>query len=286
MEIFRDDGGGHGWRGPATVLKIDEDAGTCVVDFQNKPYLMPLRHVRKFRSSFFSHHFNFKLSSFTTSTTLEEEKKLWNRLQQEAEGCSPFKPHTLGRLLKNDAHGQHFIDIPKDGSEKADELLDVARRYILIHYESLGISGIRYGRGLRAVPVPKYSRGVLVMWTAKSSTMAFVEHNSDTSLRIKDYVNKEIEDVCFIYFFGYLRMNQEEETPAVPISRQTPLNDSMDTSSTTTRTMVEEDEEMNVDLKRKGPETRTAVIAPSSQRRRCEPTFNHKSFYICDLYGG
>jgi len=199
---------------------------------------------------------------------LEEEKKLWNRLQQEAEECLPFKPHTLGRLLKNDARGQHFIDIPKDGSEKADELLEVARRYILIHYESLGISGIRYGRGLRAVPVPKYSRGVLVMWTAKSSTMAFVEHNSDTSLRIKDYVNKEIEDVCFIYFFGYLKMNQEEETPAVPISRQTPKKDSMDTSSTTTRTMVEEDEEMNVDLKRKGPETRTVVIAPEKKKMR------------------
>ena len=30
-EIFRDDGGGYGWRGPATVLKINEQAGTAIV---------------------------------------------------------------------------------------------------------------------------------------------------------------------------------------------------------------------------------------------------------------
>ena len=38
VEISRDDGTGHGWRGPGTPLKLDEEAGTGVVDFQNRPY--------------------------------------------------------------------------------------------------------------------------------------------------------------------------------------------------------------------------------------------------------
>ena len=268
VEIFRDDGGGHGWRGPATVLKIDDDAGTCVVDFQNKPYLMPLRHVRTFRSSFHNFHFGSKQVALTTSITTQKEKDLWQSLQQEVESCSPFKPHTLGRLLKTDDKGQHFIDIPKDGSAKADEILQAAKTYILIHYESLNISGIRYGRGLRAVPVPRYSRGVLVMWTSKSPSLAFVEHNSDTSLRLKNYVNQEIEDVCFIYFYGYVQVGNEEETTSVPISRQVPpSNDSMDTSSTTIK-MMEDQEEVDNETKRKGPETRTVVIAPERKKQR------------------
>ena len=240
------------------------------MEFENKPYLMPLRHVRKFRSSFFTFHFGNKQSSGTTSISTTTEKTLWQRLQQEVERCSPFKPHTLGRLLKKDDQGQHFIDIPKNGSEKADELLQVAKTYILFHHESLSISGIRYGRGLRAVPVPRYSRGILVILTLKSPSMAFVERNSDTSLRLKDYVNQETEEVCFIYFYGYVQLNREEEAEAtsVPISRQTPpFNDAMDTSSTTTRAM-DEQEERNLDFKRKGPETRTVVIAPEKKKLR------------------
>ena len=49
VEIFRDDGGGYmdnGWRGPATILKIHESAGTAIVEFQQRPYLIGLRHLR------------------------------------------------------------------------------------------------------------------------------------------------------------------------------------------------------------------------------------------------
>ena len=100
---------------------------------------MPLRHVRRFRlrSSFYKFHFGSKQVSLTTSITTQKEKDLWQSLQQEVESCSPFKPHTLGRLLKTDDKGQHFIDIPRDGSEKADEILQAAKTYILIHCESL-----------------------------------------------------------------------------------------------------------------------------------------------------
>eukprot|EP00435_Cladocopium_sp_Y103_P025906 s172_g6.t1 len=45
VEIFRDDGGGYGWRGPATVLKINESAGTAIVEFQQRPYLIGLFDV-------------------------------------------------------------------------------------------------------------------------------------------------------------------------------------------------------------------------------------------------
>ena len=53
VEIFRDDGGGYGWRGPATVLKVN-DHGTAIVEFQGRPYLIGLRHLRPLRESYIS----------------------------------------------------------------------------------------------------------------------------------------------------------------------------------------------------------------------------------------
>ena len=40
VEIFREDGSGQGWRGRATVLLINEEAGNAIIEFQGKPYLM------------------------------------------------------------------------------------------------------------------------------------------------------------------------------------------------------------------------------------------------------
>ena len=52
VEIYRDDGGGQGWRGPATVLQVNEKTGTAIVEFQHRPYLISLRHLRPPREAF------------------------------------------------------------------------------------------------------------------------------------------------------------------------------------------------------------------------------------------
>jgi hypothetical protein len=53
VEIYRDDSGGQGWRGPATILKANEHAGTAIVEFQGRPYLIGLRHIRPLREAFY-----------------------------------------------------------------------------------------------------------------------------------------------------------------------------------------------------------------------------------------
>lgn len=50
IEIHRDDA----WRGPATLLEIDEDNGTAIATHQRKPYLLPIRMVRKYVGTFFN----------------------------------------------------------------------------------------------------------------------------------------------------------------------------------------------------------------------------------------
>ena len=45
VEYYRDD---H-WRGPAMLLRIDADDGVAVIQYQGRPYLVSLRHVRPYR---------------------------------------------------------------------------------------------------------------------------------------------------------------------------------------------------------------------------------------------
>ena len=71
VEIFRDDGGGFGWCGPATLLKINESAGTAV-EFQQRPYLTGLRHTRPLRESYLQ----FVNQVYTTSASDAEQALL------------------------------------------------------------------------------------------------------------------------------------------------------------------------------------------------------------------
>ena len=94
IEIFREDGSGQGWRGPAVLLKVHEEAGNAIVEFQGKPYLMSLRHIRPLRDSFLIY---LNENSSLTSTDVEKAVK---RMKQVVEERWPFRPFSRiqGRL--------------------------------------------------------------------------------------------------------------------------------------------------------------------------------------------
>ena len=93
VEIFRDDGGGYGWRGPATVLKIDEAAGTAIVEFQGRPFLVGLQNLRLLRESY------MQFLNETSSTTSTEAEQALRRMKLVVEDCTPYKPNTMGEIL-------------------------------------------------------------------------------------------------------------------------------------------------------------------------------------------
>ena len=75
VELFRDDGGGYGWRGPATVLHVDSKAGTAIVEFQGRPYLVGLRHLRPLRESY------MQFTSATSSSTSTAAEAALHRMK-------------------------------------------------------------------------------------------------------------------------------------------------------------------------------------------------------------
>ena len=110
IEIFREDGSGQGWRGPAVLLKVHEEAGNAIVEFQGKPYLMSLRHIRPLRDSFLIY---LNENSSLTSTDVEKAAK---RMKQVVEECSPFRPFAVGEILTEDKGDWKMVKFPKNDS--------------------------------------------------------------------------------------------------------------------------------------------------------------------------
>ena len=53
IEFHREDADGLGWRGPGLLLKLQEN-GSAIVEYQGRPYLIPLRNLRMFRGTYYS----------------------------------------------------------------------------------------------------------------------------------------------------------------------------------------------------------------------------------------
>ena len=52
VEYYREVAGDPGWRGPALLLRLDQDEGVAVIQYQGKPYLVSLRHIRPYVGMF------------------------------------------------------------------------------------------------------------------------------------------------------------------------------------------------------------------------------------------
>ena len=90
VEFCREVQGDPGWRGPALLLRLDADEGTAVIQYQGKPYLVALRHVRPYRGIF---HVNLPK---------EETQASLNQLMRYVESLSDYKLYTYGWLAETE----------------------------------------------------------------------------------------------------------------------------------------------------------------------------------------
>lgn len=106
------------------------------------------------------------------------------------------------------------------------------------------------------------------------------EHNSDAHLNLKHFYNKDTEETCHIFFYGYILYNSENGQLPAKITRRSSKQDD--------RPKIPREQFMDVedtaeDLKRKGPDSRTVVLAPEKKRQRYEVEI-HDMFFARTLW--
>ena len=99
-------------------------------------------------------------------------------------------------------------------------MLSDAAIFLAFHHDRVTFHGIRYGKGMKTILVPKYSKGTLITWTEGRTGIAVTEHNTDSIIHIKELFNTDIDKLCHLYLFGYVQIQTEDSWISARISRQ------------------------------------------------------------------
>ena len=156
-------------------------------------------------------------------------------------------------------------------------MLKDARAFLDFHYDRVTLHGVRYGKGMKTIMVPRYSKGTLITWSEGLLGIAVVEHNTDSHIHVKELFNKEIDKLCHLYLYGFVNLETEENSIPMRISRRVvpealqPGEDQGEAISTSSPTSLDhEADAADESHKRKDPDSRTVVIAPEKKKQRTD----------------
>ena len=242
-----------GWRGPALLLLLclDADEGVAIIQYQGKPYLVALRHIRPYRGIY-----HVELQSPDVDNALEKMMRYV--------GCTRSTMINIyGWIQKKD--GQ-WTRLPK----AHDEAIKIINKAEII-YKSMNskpLHGILFGRALRSFKPPKGTVGTLITWIIHSRNYSVQEYNSDNHLKMKRITNYQKEDTCVIYFYSYIAtFHEPESTNPMRHKGHKSLPQS---PSQKTEAMEVDDNNDQLERKRDGSESRTVVISPEKKKQRIE----------------
>ena len=109
VECFREVKDDPGWRGPALLLRMDVDEGVAVIQYQGKPYLVALRHIRPFRGI------------YHVAVQQPEMDEMLYRLMRYVESLTGYKIYLYG-LVRNQR--DQWTKLPKNNEEADAESHD------------------------------------------------------------------------------------------------------------------------------------------------------------------
>ena len=237
VEFFREVQGDPGWRGPALLLRLDQDEGVAVIQYQGNS----LRHIRPYRGIY-----------LVEVASKNVEQSLF-RLMKFVESLSDYKINIFGWLRRN--RDGRWYKTPKETPgvqnvmQWAEEVSSSMTRSTL--------HGIMVGKSIRTFKPPTNTTGALITWLVGGKNYAVQEHKTANHLKMKKISNHAKEDTCIIYFYYYQAQLGEPEAPMKKTEVKKIEND------------VHEDMDLDKENKKRfGPETRTVVIGPERKKQR------------------
>ncbi|CAE7463363.1 unnamed protein product, partial [Symbiodinium necroappetens] len=139
------------------------------------------------------------------------------------------------------------------------------------------VGGAVMGQGLRTVHVPRSSVGVLLFWNTDDPKLHCYEHNNDNPIIMKRVTAVKTDKVLPSEGYDDEPMNSENGLGGTMITGDmTPsrsdvsMSPTSPTTSTSDQTMPDAGSDVEHSGKRKGPDSRTVVLAPETKRSKIE----------------
>ena len=258
VEFHREDADGFGWRGPASLLKL-QDNGSAIVEYQGRPYLIPLRNLRLFRGVHYSSYHTGSHEDNLRTQELESWMAL-RRLMQSTEANVPYRVDTFGHL-KNSSGS--WIRMPKTmNQQQQDEIYkDIVSAAQFLTAKTC--HGIQVAVGVKKIHPHPGTTGTLVAGRRRTVKMSIADNPKGTTMSTVPFRIAGREDMCYIYFYSYAP-NFVETTPETWRPKGVPLEE----SPIVPMAMDEDGDSRNSSLQREGRETRTVTLGPESKKQR------------------
>ena len=286
IEFHREDADGYGWRGPGLLLKL-QDNGSAIVEYQGRPYLVPLRNLRIFRGVYY----NSPLSE--EDHQKEKELNSWlalRRLMRTAEDMVPFTTETYGYLRNN--YGK-WLMAPKSMEEKKrKDIMDdiILTASFLTEKEC---HGVQLANGVRKILTPAGSIGTLISWRKNTVKMTVVDNPNGTNMTTASIRAGDREGMCFIYLYSY--SVDFVELPGTTWRRKNTTMDLNRPALEAPQAQPDDNhqsnpEDMDVDrqeVKRDGPDSRTVTLGPEAKKQKLGflcPASSYVSHVFLDMH--
>ena len=285
VEFYREVQGDVGWRGPALLLRIDPDEGVAIIQYQGRPYLVSIRHIRPHVQTFLNINDSLCLKESAEDELLD--------IMKATEMVPPFNKRFLGYLPEHKITGTTWRKIPS--SDSFDTKIYKKLETISQSLTSRTLSGMIYGRSLKFIKPPANTTGYLITWSLGSVKYHLQEHWSSDPIKMKKISAEKQEDLCAIYMFHHV-INQEETTQTDWKRSSTRVDAETTHDPQDQRQVASADQPMDDDvsmkdgetqpsLKREGPDTRTVVIAPEKKKMRLDYAESYVAYYnACSIY--
>ena len=107
-------------------------------------------------------------------------------MKSVVEACTPYKPNLTGEILSVEDDNYEMKKCPKGENATVDQVLADAKTFLNYHHDKVTFHGIKFGKGMKSIMVPKFSKGTLLTWSEGLTGISVVEHNSDSHIHVKE----------------------------------------------------------------------------------------------------
>ena len=267
VEYYREMAGDPGWRGPALLLRVDQDSGTAVLQYQGKPYLVALRFIRPYKGIY---HFE------RTSPTAEQDLR---NLMKYVEGLTDYKAYIVGWIRRGQDGA--WVKTPKE-TPATKNVMEWAEN-VSKAMTKMPLHGVIMGRALRTFKPPNNTIGKLITWLQGGKLFSVQEHKNSNHLRMKKISNYSREETCIIYFYYYLPEGETsfEPKPKKPPQDQQPAS----VPAPQPDSLRQPDEgEMETDNVQKKRDVSEAGINNNSERKKLKVAMLKKDIAFLQTY--
>ena len=181
VEFYREVKQEPGWRGPALLLRLDADEGVAIIQYQGKPYLVSLRHIRPYQGIY-----HFTLPD-------EDTEKALTQIMRYTESLTEHKVYTYGWFRR----GSNWTRFPRD-----EYLADKILQWTETIYKGMSKNrphGALLGRSLKSLKPPQGTIGHLILWITGGRGFSVQEHRGDGFLKLKRVSNYDRDELCMLY---------------------------------------------------------------------------------------